>query len=75
MPEFIFVLQRLFLRVDRVLVRIIDTRYFLRFRSNYVIRDHTVSAQVCNIGVVLLLIARVVPCEYLAKPNVAVLRR
>jgi len=41
MPSSFFVLQRLFVRVDRVLVRIIDTRLWHRFGTKYLIRHST----------------------------------
>lgn len=39
MPNFFFILARFFLRVDGVLVRIFDTRYFHRFGSGVVVRE------------------------------------
>lgn len=39
MPDFFFILARFFLRVDGVLVRIFDTRYFHRFGTNVVVRE------------------------------------
>ncbi|KAF5302934.1 hypothetical protein FQA39_LY02114 [Lamprigera yunnana] len=41
MPSSYFVLLRYFLRVDGVLVRINDTRYFHDFSTNYVLREYT----------------------------------
>ncbi|KAK4886680.1 hypothetical protein RN001_002951 [Aquatica leii] len=41
MPSSFFVLLRYFLRVDGVLVRINDTRYFHDFATNYVLREYT----------------------------------
>jgi len=42
MPSCWFVLMRLYLRVDHVMVRIIDTRFFHAFGSNKVIRERKV---------------------------------
>lgn len=39
MPNFFFILARFFLRVDGVLVRINDTRYFHRFGTNLIVRE------------------------------------
>lgn len=39
MPTFFFILARFFLRVDGVLVRINDTRYFHRFGTDLIIRE------------------------------------
>lgn len=39
MPSFIFILARFFLRVDGVLMRINDTRYFHRFGTPVVVRE------------------------------------
>lgn len=39
MPSFYFILARFFLRVDGVLVRVFDTRYFHRFGTGVVIRE------------------------------------
>lgn len=39
MPSFFFILARFFLRVDGVLIRIYDTRYFHRFGTDKVIRE------------------------------------
>lgn len=39
MPDFFFILARFFLRVDGVLVRIFDTRYFHRFGTSVVVRE------------------------------------
>lgn len=41
MPSSYFVLLRYFLRVDNVLVRINDTRYFHDFTTDYVLREYT----------------------------------
>lgn len=41
MPTFFFVLARFFLRVDGVIIRIFDTRYFHRFGSSTVVRETT----------------------------------
>lgn len=41
MPEVFFVLLRFFLRVDNVLVKINDTRYYHEFEKNYVLREYT----------------------------------
>jgi len=41
MPTCLFVLQRLFLRVDGVLFRILDNRYFLEFHKDYLIHEFT----------------------------------
>eukprot|EP00040_Diaphanoeca_grandis_P022578 m.121725 g.121725 ORF g.121725 m.121725 type:complete len:268 (+) comp28873_c0_seq1:207-1010(+) len=43
MPSSFFVLQRLFVRVDNVLVRIVDTRLYHRFGSDYLIREYSAS--------------------------------
>lgn len=39
MPSFFFILARFFLRIDDVLVRIYDTRYFHRFGTNFIVRE------------------------------------
>lgn len=39
MPTFFFVLARFFLRVDGVIIRIYDTRYFHRFGIDFVVRE------------------------------------
>lgn len=39
MPTFVFVLARFFLRIDSVLVRVHDTRYFHRFDDTVVVRE------------------------------------
>lgn len=39
MPTFFFVLARFFLRVDGVLIRVYDTRYFHQFGSGIVVRE------------------------------------
>jgi len=41
MPSSFFVLLRYFLRVDGVMVRVNDTRYFHDFATNYVLREFT----------------------------------
>mmetsp|Transcript_13902 Transcript_13902/g.21039 ORF Transcript_13902/g.21039 Transcript_13902/m.21039 type:complete len:331 (+) Transcript_13902:44-1036(+) len=41
MPSCFFILLRCFLRVDGVIVRIIDTRVFHKFGSKHVIKEHT----------------------------------
>lgn len=41
MPSSFFVLLRYFLRVDNVMVRVNDTRYFHDFSTNYVLREFT----------------------------------
>lgn len=41
MPSSYFVLLRYFLRVDNVLVRINDTRFFHDFNTNYVLREYS----------------------------------
>lgn len=41
MPSSFFILLRYFLRVDNVMVRINDTRYFHDFQSDYVLREFT----------------------------------
>eukprot|EP00054_Salpingoeca_dolichothecata_P017641 m.106410 g.106410 ORF g.106410 m.106410 type:complete len:272 (-) comp22539_c0_seq1:84-899(-) len=41
MPSSFFVLQRLYLRVDRVLLRVFDTRLHHKFDSNYLLRECT----------------------------------
>lgn len=46
MPSFFFVLARFFLRVDDVLIRIYDTRYFHRFGSPLIVRE-TVHREAC----------------------------
>jgi hypothetical protein len=40
MPTCFFVLQRLWIRVDDVMFRVIDTRYFHQFGSNHVLREY-----------------------------------
>lgn len=42
MPECFFILLRLYLRVDGVLVRMIDTRFYHEFGQPCVLRDFTV---------------------------------
>eukprot|EP00052_Salpingoeca_macrocollata_P025669 m.233938 g.233938 ORF g.233938 m.233938 type:complete len:286 (-) comp22464_c1_seq3:38-895(-) len=39
MPSCFFILQRLFVRVDRVLVRVHDTRVYHRFGSDHILRE------------------------------------
>lgn len=39
MPSFVFLLARFFLRVDGVLIRVYDTRYFHRFGSDVLVRE------------------------------------
>lgn len=39
MPDCLFVLARFFLRVDGVLVRVLDTRYFHRYTSALLVRE------------------------------------
>lgn len=39
MPDCLFVLARFFLRIDGVLVRVLDTRYFHRYSSPTLIRE------------------------------------
>lgn len=41
MPSSYFILLRYFLRVDNVMVRINDTRYFHDFETDYVLREFT----------------------------------
>lgn len=41
MPSSYFVLLRYFLRVDNVMVRVNDTRYFHDFTTDYVLREFT----------------------------------
>lgn len=41
MPTSFFVLLRYFLRVDGVMVRVNDTRYFHDFTKDYVLREYT----------------------------------
>lgn len=41
MPSFLFVLARFFLRVDAVLVRVIDARYFHRYGTNTLVKETT----------------------------------
>ncbi|KAF8763522.1 TIP41-like protein [Argiope bruennichi] len=41
MPDSFLILLRFFLRVDNVLVRIIDTRIFHEIGKNYLLREHT----------------------------------
>lgn len=41
MPSSFFILLRYFLRVDGVMVRINDTRYFHDFTTNYILREYT----------------------------------
>jgi len=41
MPSGFYVLLRLFLRVDEVMVRVIDTRYHHEFGTTYVLREFT----------------------------------
>jgi type 2A phosphatase activator TIP41 len=42
MPGLLFVLARYFLRVDDVLVRVYDTRYYHKFCSNVLVRERSV---------------------------------
>jgi type 2A phosphatase activator TIP41 len=42
MPSGFFILQRFFLRVDRVLVRVIDTRIYHDYSSSEIIREFSV---------------------------------
>ncbi len=37
--EYMYILLRFFLRVDNVLVRIIDTRFYHEYDKNYIIRE------------------------------------
>ena len=46
MPEFLFILARFFLRVDGVLVRVLDARYFHRYNSNVLVKE--VSRRECD---------------------------
>ena len=39
MPTFFFILARYFLRIDGVLFRIYDTRYFHRFGEDFILRE------------------------------------
>lgn len=41
MPSSFFILLRYFLRVDNVMVRVNDTRYFHDFSTNFVLREYT----------------------------------
>lgn len=41
MPTSFFILLRYFLRVDNVMVRVNDTRYFHDFQTDYVLREFT----------------------------------
>lgn len=41
MPSSFFILLRYFLRVDNVMVRVNDTRYFHDFQTDYVLREFT----------------------------------
>lgn len=41
MPTSFFLLLRYFLRVDKVMVRLNDTRVFHEFEKNYIIREYT----------------------------------
>lgn len=41
MPSCLFVLQRLFLRVDDVLLRMNDTRVYHEFGTPYLVREYT----------------------------------
>ncbi|KAG8187545.1 hypothetical protein JTE90_008432 [Oedothorax gibbosus] len=40
MPDSFFILLRFFLRVDNLLVKIIDTRYFYEVGKKYILREH-----------------------------------
>lgn len=40
-PNFFFVLARFFLRIDGVMVRVIDTRYYHEFGSPYLVRERS----------------------------------
>lgn len=51
MPSFLFILARFFLRIDGVLIRIYDTRYFHRFGSEVVIRETV--AKEANLAIAL----------------------
>lgn len=48
MPTFFFVLARFFLRVDGVIIRIFDTRYFHQFDSDVVVRE--INHRQCNLA-------------------------
>lgn len=52
MPEFFFILARFFLRVDGVLIRIYDTRYFHHFGSPVIVREvlHREANLATNLG-------------------------
>lgn len=41
MPSSFFVLLRYFLRVDNVMVRVNDTRYFHDFSTDYILREYS----------------------------------
>eukprot|EP01112_Ceratiomyxa_fruticulosa_P021937 TRINITY_DN7891_c0_g2_i1.p1 TRINITY_DN7891_c0_g2~~TRINITY_DN7891_c0_g2_i1.p1 ORF type:complete len:367 (+),score=89.80 TRINITY_DN7891_c0_g2_i1:162-1103(+) len=42
MPEIIFILLRFWLRIDEVLIRVIDTRVYYEIGSDHMIREHTI---------------------------------
>jgi type 2A phosphatase activator TIP41 len=48
MPSSFFVLQRLLVRVDGVLVRVIDTRVYHAFGSTFLVRERTVREMSTN---------------------------
>ena len=41
MPSGLFILQRFYLRVDDVLIRINDTRVYFERGANYILREYT----------------------------------
>lgn len=41
MPSGFYILQRFFLRVDQVLIRINDTRFHYEKGNNYILREYT----------------------------------
>lgn len=52
MPSCFFILLRFFLRVDNVMIRVNDTRYYHEFKTNYIIREY--SSKECAFNLVKL---------------------
>ena len=48
MPTSFFILQRFFLRVDNVVVRIYDTRIYHEVEKNYLVREYTEKESLCK---------------------------
>lgn len=45
MKDCAFILLRSYIRIDNVLIRLIDTRYFIDTIDNYIIRDYTIKEE------------------------------